>query len=72
MKKSFSGEGQEHIVSEKLISEDQAAAEVFNKFFINMVPNLKVPTNHSYGTNDQVFLNTFRNHPSFLMIKNKR
>ena len=35
--------GQEQIVSEKVISEDQAVAEVFNKFFINIVPNLKIP-----------------------------
>ena len=51
-------------------------AEVFNKF-INIVPNLKIPTNHNYDTdflvtNDQVAnaLNKFRNHPSIIMIKN--
>ena len=33
--------GQEEIVSEKVISEDQAVADVFNKCFINIVPNLK-------------------------------
>ena len=58
-KKVVSGVGQEQIVSEKVISEDQAVAEVFNKFFINIVPNLKIPTNHNYDTdflviNDQV------------------
>ena len=79
MKKVVSGVGQEQIVSEKVISEDQAVAEVFNKFFINIVPNLKIPTNHNYDTdflvtNDQVAnaLNKFRNHPSIIMIKNKR
>ena len=78
-KKVVSGVGQEQIVSEKVISEDQAVAEVFNKFFINIVLNLKIPTNHNYDTdflvtNDQVAnaLNTFRNHPSIIMIKNKR
>ena len=78
-KKVVSGVGQEQIVSEKVISEDQAVAEVFNKFFINIVPNLKIPTNHNYDTdflvtNDQVVnaLNKFRNHPSIIMIKNKR
>ena len=62
-----------------MISEDQVVAEVFNKFFINIVPNLKIPTNHNYDTdflvtNDQVAnaLNKFRNHPSIIMIKNKR
>ena len=73
-----SGVGQEQIVSGKVISEDQVVAEVFNKFFINIVPDL-IPTNHNYdtdflATNDQVTnaLNKFRNHPSIIMIKNKR
>ena len=30
------------IVSEKTITEDQAVAEVLNKFFINIAPNLKI------------------------------
>ena len=54
-------------------------AEVFHKFFINIVPNLKIATNHNYDTdflvtNDQVInaLNKCRNHPSIVMIKNKR
>ena len=62
-----------------MISEDQAVAEVFNKFFFNIVPNLKIPTNHKYDTdflvtNSQVpnALNKFRNHPSIIMINNKR
>ena len=78
-KKVASREGQEQIVSEKVISEDQAVAEVFNKFFINIVPNLKISPNHNYDTdfivtNDQVTnaLNKFRNHPSIVMIKSKR
>ena len=33
-KKGASGVGQEQIVSVKKISEDQAVAEVFNKFFL--------------------------------------
>ena len=44
-----------------------------------MVPSLKILTNHNYDTdflvtNDQVAnaLNKFRNHPSIIMIKNKR
>ena len=62
-----------------MISEDQAVAEVFNKFFVNIVPNLKISTNHNYDTdfivsNDQVTnaLNKFRNHPAIVMIKSKR
>ena len=38
-KKFVSELRQEQIVSEKVISEDQAVAGVFNKFFINIVPN---------------------------------
>ena len=53
-------------------------AEVLNKFFIFLIPNLKKPTNHNdtdfLVTNELVAnaLNTFRNHPSIIMIKNKR
>ena len=49
-KKVASREGQEQIVSGKVISEDQEVAEVFNKFFINIVPNLKISSNHNYDT----------------------
>ena len=49
-KKVVSGVGQEQINSEKVISEDQALAEVFNRFFINKVPNLKISTNHNDDT----------------------
>ena len=74
-----SQEGQEEIVSEKIITKDQAVAEVFNKFFINIVPNLKISTDHGYdndfiATDDQVAnaVNKFRNHSSIIMIKNKK
>ena len=70
---------QVQIVSEKVISEDQLVAEVFNKLFINIVPNLKIPTNQNYDTdfivtNDQVAntLTKFRNHRSIVMMKSKR
>ena len=63
----------------KKITEDQAVAEVFNKFFINIVPNLKISTDHGYdndfiATDDQVAnaVNKFRNHSSIIMIKNKK
>ena len=78
-KKIVSQEGQEEIVSEKIITEDQAVAEVFNKFFINIVPNLKISTDHGYdndfiATDDQVtnVVNKFRNHSCIIMIKNKK
>ena len=54
-------------------------AEIFNKCFIKIVRNLKIPTNYNYDidflvTNDLVAnaLNKFRNHPSIAMIKSKR
>ena len=62
-----------------MISEEQAVAEVFNKFFINIAPNLKIPIDHGYhnnciATDDQVTnaVNKFRNHISISMIKNKK
>ena len=78
-KNIVSQEGQEEIVSERKITEDQVVAEVFNKFFINIVPNLKISTDHGYdndfiATDDQVTnaINKFRNHSSIVVIKNKK
>ena len=78
-KNIVSQEGQEEIVSEKIITEDQAKAEVFNKFLISVFPNLEIPADHCYdndptATDDQVTNagNKFRNHSSMIMIKNKR
>ena len=78
-KKIVSQEGQEEIVSEKIITEDQAVAEVFNKFFINIVPNLKISIDPGYdndfiATDCQVInaVNKFGNHSSIIMIKNKK
>ena len=68
-KKIVSQEGQEETVSEKIITEDQAVAEVFKEFFINIVPNLKISTDPDYdndfiATDDQITnaVNKFRNH----------
>ena len=71
-KKVTSREGQEQIIPEKVISEDQAVAEVFNRFFINIAPKLKISPNHNYDTDFINALNKFRNHPSINMIKSKR
>ena len=66
------------IISEKLISNDNDVAETFNKFFVNIVPNLKIPTNHDFDINVKVTgdpivdaINKYENHPSIIMIKNK-
>ena len=78
-KKVVSQEAQEEIVSEKIITEDQVVAEVFNKFFISIVPNLKISTDHCYNndfiaTDDQVAnaVIKFRNHSSIIMIKTRK
>ena len=74
-----SQEDQEEIVSEKIITEDQAVAEIFHKFLVSIVPNLKISTDHGYdndfiATDDQVTnaVNKFSNHASIIMIKNKK
>ena len=36
------------MVSEKIFTEDQFAAAVFNEFSIDFVPNLKTSTDHGY------------------------
>ena len=66
------------IISEKIISNDNDVAETFNKFFVNIVPNLKIPTNHDFDINFKVTgdpivdaINKYENHPSIIMIKNK-
>ena len=76
--KVVSQDGQEEIDSEKIITEDQAVANVFSKYFINFVPNFKISTGHGYdndfiATDDQVTdtVNKFRNHSSIIMIKKK-
>ena len=63
----ISQEGQDEIVPEKIITEDRAVVEVFNKFFINIVPNLNIAIDHGYdndfiATDDQVTnaINIFR------------
>ena len=78
-KNIVSQEGQEKIVSEKIVTEDQAVAEVYNKFFINIAPSMKISTDHGYdndfiATDDQVAstVNKFRNHSSIIMIKGKK
>ena len=74
----MSQEGQEEIVAEKIIRKDQDVAEVFNKYFINIVLNLEISTYHDYdndfmATDDKVAnaVNKFGNHSSIIMIKKK-
>ena len=78
-KKYVSQKIQEEIAPDKIITEDQAVAEVFKKIFINIIPNLKISTDHGYdndfiATDGQVTnaVNKFRNHSSVIMIKKKK
>ena len=54
--KIISKQGEENIIEEETISDDQKIAEVFNDFFINIAPNLKIPMeqniNHDFTKTD--------------------
>ena len=63
---------------EEIISEDNEISEVFNNYFINIVPNLNISTVISVNddfieTNDPISnaIKKFSDHPSISMIKNK-
>ena len=80
IEKNASQERHKEIVSEKIITDDQAVTDISNKFFINIVvPFLKISTDHGddndfIATDDQAknVVNKFRNHSSIIMIKNKK
>ena len=64
--------------SEQIIWDDKVVAEVFNKFFLNIVPDLKIPASHNCNkdfqkTNDPVLnaINKYKHHPRIVMIKYK-
>ena len=64
--------------SEEIISDEEKVAEIFNNFFINIVPNLKIPNNHNCDmdfqkTDDPVLnaINKYRYHSSIVMINSK-
>ena len=46
----MSNQGDKVIETEEIISEDKAIAEVFNKFFIYIVPNLKISIENDFDT----------------------
>ena len=64
--------------SEEITSDEEKVAEIFNNFFVNIVPNLKILNNHSYNmnfqkTDDSVLnaINKCRYHSSIVMINSK-
>ena len=80
-KKVVSNQGDKVIEAKEIISEDKAIAEVFNKFFINIMPNLKIPIENDFDTSFiptedlvQNAISKYRNHPrnkSVVIIKEK-
>ena len=64
--------------SEEIISDKEKVAEIFNNFFVNIVPNLKIPNNHNcnmdFQKNDDPVLsaiNKYKYHLSIVMIDSK-
>ena len=64
----------------RILSDDREICDIFNKFFVNVIPNLNIPefTNsdnfheHVIGDSVQSILYKYRNHPSIIKIKEKR
>ena len=64
---------------DKVIPEDMQIAEIFNKFFVNIVPSLKIlpKENHEadVGNDDEPilnYINKFKNHSSIKPIKSRK
>ena len=62
-----------------MISRGMEIAETFNKFFVNIVPSLKISTKENYETdvrNDDEpvlnYINKFKNHLSIKIIKSRK
>ena len=55
-----------------IVSDDREICDIFNKIFVNVVPNLNIPKftgtdnlhEHVIGHSVQSFLYKYRNHPS--------
>ena len=64
----------------RILSDDREICDIFNKFFVNVIPNLNIHefTNsdnlheHVIGDSVQSILYKYRNHPSIIKIKEKR
>ena len=61
--------------TERVVSEDHEVLEIFNEFFVNILPNLDIPAvayfdENFFETDDSVTnaIHKFNNHPSILMI----
>ena len=63
---------------EEIITDDKAISEIFNEFYVNIVPNLKISMENNFDTEfvkteNPVLnaVNKYKNHPSVIMIKEK-
>ena len=61
---------------EKIITNDKELAMIFNEFFVNIVSNLGINSNHSFlintdNENDLIekAIAKYKNHPSIISIK---
>ena len=66
------------LISEEIISDDKTVSEIFNNYFINIVPNLNIPTFFDVDSNfvetiDPISnsIEKLSNHPSIIRIKEK-
>ena len=76
MEKKYKNNSTEY--SEEIISDGKEVAEVFNKFYVNIVPDLKIPANLNCNkdfkkTNHRVLnaISKYKYNPSIVMIKSK-
>ena len=65
-------------LSEEIISDEEKVAKIANNFFVNIVPNLKIPINHNcimdfQKTDDPVLnaINKYKYDSSIVIIKSK-
>ena len=63
---------------EKIIYDEKEIADVFNEFFINIVPDLNITTDHFQNPDFQITenpllnaINKYKYHPNIAMIKSK-
>ena len=64
----------------RIVSDDREICNIFNEFFVNVVPNLNIPEftgsenlhEHVIADSVQSILYKYRNHPSIINIKERR
>ena len=77
----FSGKDSTHnkitlVEQDLILDKNDNAAEVLNKFFINVISNLNIPKYHDKSVNidhfeDPISIEQYKNHPTIVAIKSK-